>query len=69
MLEVAGGSGGQYGKTNLFAPTSHGWMDGWYVQEQKRGKRKGEVKDVEKKGTALCPHARSCYQNAGPKFR
>ena len=26
------------------------------VQEQKKGKRKGEVKDVEKKVTALCPH-------------
>ena len=39
------------------------------VQEQKRGKRKGGVKDVEKKGTALCPHARSWYQNAGLKYR
>ena len=35
-------------------------IDGWMVQVQKRGKRKGEVKDVEKKGTALCPHTGSC---------
>ena len=31
-------------------------MDGWVVQVQKRGKRNGEVKNVEK-GTALCTHA------------
>ena len=39
MLEVAGGSGGQYGKTNLVAPTSHGWMDGWYrSRREERGR-------------------------------
>ena len=35
MLEVAGGSGGQYGKTNLFGLTGHRWMDGTGAEERK----------------------------------
>ena len=47
MLEVAGGSGGQYGKTNLFGLTSHGWMDGLYRCRREERGRKGEVKVVD----------------------
>ena len=48
-LKVAGGSGAEVSTARRIYLDLQ-VMDGWMVQVQKRGKRKGEVRDVEKKG-------------------
>ena len=53
MLEVAGGRWQVAAEVSKARRIYLDLQDGWTVQVQKRGKRKGEVKDVEKKGTAL----------------